>query len=118
MNNRSTKIEQFLHMRTVQRPHFMRSLEQAVGEAPSLAALQERIRASQHCLQLVGPLIPTSLRQYIKAGPIQDNEWCILVGHAAASTKLRQLLPSMIQVLNQNGVQIGVIRIKVQVAER
>lgn len=94
----------------------MLSLEQAVGEAPSLAALQERIRVSQHCLQLVRPLIPSTLRQHVKAGPIQDNEWCILVGSAAASTKLRQLLPSMLQVLTQSGAQVNAIRIKVQMA--
>ncbi len=94
----------------------MLSLEQAVGEAPSLAALQERIQASQHCLQLVRPLVPAALRQHIRAGPIQDNEWCILVGSAAASTKLRQLLPAMLQVLNQNGAQVNAIRIKVHMA--
>lgn len=100
------------------RRHTMLSLEQAVGEAPSLAALQERIRASQHCLQLVRPLIPASLRQHVKAGPIQDNEWCILVGSASASTKLRQILPAMQQVLTQHAVQVQRIRIKVQVTER
>lgn len=94
----------------------MLSLEQAVGEAPSLAALQERIRVSQQCLQLVRPLIPSTLRQHVKAGPIQDNEWCILVGSAAASTKLRQLLPSMLLVLTQSGAQVNAIRIKVQMS--
>lgn len=96
----------------------MLSLEQAVGEAPSLAALQERIRVSQQCLQLVRPLIPSTLRQHVKAGPVQDNEWCILVGSAAASTKLRQLLPSMLLVLTQSGAQVNAIRIKVQMASQ
>ncbi|MDP2164973.1 MAG: DciA family protein [Hydrogenophaga sp.] len=96
----------------------MLSLEQAVGGSPSLALLQERIRTSQHCLQLVRPLIPPALRQHVKAGPIQDNEWCILVASAAASTKLRQLLPAMQQVLIQNGAQVNAIRIKVQIAAR
>lgn len=94
----------------------MLSLEQAVGEAPSLAALQERIQASQRCLQQVSALIPATLRQHVKAGPIQENEWCILVGSASASTKLRQLLPAMLQVLAQNGAQVNAIRIKVQMA--
>jgi hypothetical protein len=47
---------------------------------------------------------------------MQDTEWCILVNSAAASTKLRQLLPAMQQVLTQNGVQVSAIRIKVQMA--
>jgi len=103
-------------MRTAPQRHTMLSLEQAVGEAPSLAALQERIRASQHCLNTVRPLIPATLRQHVKAGPIQDNEWCLLVSSAAASTKMRQLLPAMQQVLTQNGAQVNAIRIKVQIS--
>jgi hypothetical protein len=93
----------------------MLSLEQALGESPSLAALQERVRLSQHYLQLVRPLIPSGLRDHIKAGPIRDNEWCLLVGSASASTKLRQLLPVMQRVLIENGMQVNAIRIKVQV---
>lgn len=95
----------------------MLSLEQAVGEAPSLAALQERIRLSQHCLQLVRPLIPSGLRDHVKAGPVQDNEWCVLVASASASTKLRQLLPLMQRMLNENGAQVSAIRIKVQTTQ-
>ena len=105
-------------MRTAPRLHTMLSLEQAVGEAPSLAALQERIRASQHYLHIVRPLIPAALRLHIKAGPIQNSEWCILVSSAAASTKLRQLLPAMQQVLTQNGAQVDAIRIKIQMTSR
>lgn len=105
-------------MSTAQRFHTMLSLEQAVGAAPTLAALQERIRASQRCLDQVKHLIPVSLRQHVKAGPIQDTEWCLLVGSAAASTKLRQLLPALQQTLTQNGAQINAIRIKVQIPGR
>ena len=93
----------------------MLSLEQAVGAAPPLAALQERIRASRQCLEQVQHLIPISLRRHVKAGPIQDTEWCLLVGSAAASTKLRQLLPSLQRTLTQNGAQVNSIRIKVQI---
>ena len=96
----------------------MLSLEQAVGAAPTLAALQERIRQSSHCLTLVQHLLPATLRRSIAAGPIQGNEWCLLVRSAAASTKLRQLLPVLLDELNQNGAQITVIRIKVQVISR
>lgn len=92
----------------------MLSLEQAVGAAPTLAALQQRIRESQRCLELVKHLIPTSLRQHVKAGPIEESEWCLLVGSAAASTKLRQLLPLLQQALTRNGAQVSAIRIKVQ----
>lgn len=96
----------------------MLSLEQAVSSAPSLAALQERIRESQRCLEQVKLLIPHTLRQHVKAGPIENTEWCLLVTSAAASTKLRQLLPTMLQVLKQKDLQVSAIRIKVQIERR
>lgn len=96
----------------------MFSLEQAVGESSSLAALQERIRASSWCLEQVQHLIPTTLRRHVKAGPLQEGDWCLLVGSAAASTKLRQLLPTLQQTLTQKGAQVTAIRIKVQAAGR
>jgi hypothetical protein len=94
------------------------SLAQAASEAPTLAALQDRIRASNACLQIVKPLLPPNLRAGVQAGPLQDDEWCLLVASAAVSTKLRQLLPAMIQALNQKGYQIATIRLKVRHPER
>lgn len=96
----------------------MLSLEQAVDAAPSLAALQQRIRDSQRYLDLVQHLLPASMRPHIQAGPVQDTEWCLLVASAAASTKLRQLVPALQRVLTQNGAQVSAIRIKVQAKGR
>ncbi|WP_297654078.1 hypothetical protein [Hydrogenophaga sp.] len=105
-------------MSTNQRPQTMLSLEQAVGSAPSLAALQERIRESRWCLDQVRHLIPVSLLPHVLPGPLQDREWCLLVASAAASTKVRQLLPSLQQTLTQRGAQVNAIRIKVQTPGR
>jgi hypothetical protein len=96
----------------------MLSLEQAVDAAPSLAALQQRVRDSQRYLEQVKDLLPATLRPHVKAGPVQDAEWCLLVGNAAASTKLRQLVPALQQLLTQNGAQVSSIRIKVQANAR
>lgn len=96
----------------------MFSLEQAAEAAPTLAALQARIRESRWCLDQVLPLIPVTLRQHVRPGPLQDQEWCLLVPSAAASTKLRQLLPSLQQALTQKGAQVNAIRIKVQTPGR
>ena len=100
------------------RRHSMFSLEQAVSAAPTLAALQQRIRESQRCLEQVQHLIPQGLRQQVGAGPIDGTEWCLLVQSAAASTKLRQLLPALQQALTEGGAQIAAIRIKVQLPDR
>lgn len=101
-------------MTTVPRKHTVFSLEQAVGAAPHLAALQERIHASRACLELVKPLIPALLHKQIQAGPIGDGEWCLLVGSAAASTKLRQLLPAIQKRLTETGTPIHSVRLKIQ----
>lgn len=96
----------------------MFSLEQAVGAAPALSALRERIRESRWCLDQVQHLIPPALRPHVLPGPLQDREWCLLVASAAASTKLRQLRPAMQQTLAQSGAQVNAIRIKVQTPGR
>lgn len=105
-------------MATDHRPRTLYSLEQAVGAAPSLALLQERIRESQGCMDRIRHLIPASMRSHVVAGPLQDQEWCLLVGSSAASTKLRQLLPAIQQALTQSGAQVNAIRIKVQMPGR
>lgn len=105
-------------MTTASRTPSMLSLEQAVVASPSLAALQQRIQDSQRCLEWVKPVLPAALQSHIKAGPIQDSEWCLLVGNASVSAKLRQLLPSLLATLMQHGAQINAIRIKVQTSDR
>ena len=90
------------------------SLEEAAEAAPTLGALRERIKASQGCLEQVLHLIPSTLRAHVKPGPLQEGEWCLLVSNAAASTKLRQLLPILQSELVRNGRQITSIRLKVQ----
>lgn len=105
-------------MATDSRPRTLYSLAQAVGAAPSLALLQERIRESQGCMDQIRHLIPAAMRQHVVAGPLQDQEWCLLVGSAAASTKLRQLLPAIQQTLTARGAQVNAIRIKVQMPGR
>lgn len=94
------------------------SLEQAAVAAPALVALRERIRESETCLSHIQHLIPATLRRQVQAGPIHETEWCLLVGSVAASTKLRQLLPTMQQTLTQKGSGIRTIRLKVQASSR
>ena len=103
-----------IHMASDPRPRTVFSLEQAVSAAPSLALLQERIRESQACMDQIRHLIPAAMRQQVTAGPLQNQEWCLLVVSAAASTKLRQLLPAIQQTLTAGGAQVNAIRIKVQ----
>lgn len=94
------------------------SLEQAVGAEPTLALLQERIRASRACLDIVKPLIPSALHRQVVAGPLNEGEWCLLVGSASASTKLRHLLPAIQRRLIEQGAQVTSVRLKIQTPPR
>jgi len=54
------------------------------------------------------------LRASVQAGPIDDGCWCLLVSSNAVAAKLRQLVPALQAHLNQKGLQVSSIRIKVQ----
>jgi len=69
-------------------------------------------------MEQIQHLIPPAMRQHVVAGPLNEQEWCLLVGSAAASTKLRQLLPAFQRALTQSGAQVNAIRIKVQMPGR
>lgn len=92
----------------------MQALHRAMEQAPGLHSLMDRLRMSQSCLQAVSTVLPDALRKQVQAGPLNDQEWCLLARSPAVSTKLRQLLPRMLHVLQQEGWDITHIRVKVQ----
>ena len=90
------------------------SLLQAAEESPNLSQLVERIQASSARLNAVRLLLPAALRASVQAGPIEEGQWCLLVGSNAAAAKLRQLLPDLQQHLLTKGLPVTGIRIRVQ----
>lgn len=92
----------------------MQALNRVLEQAPGLHSLLDKVRQSQACLLAVGNVIPQNLKSQIQAGPLNDQEWCLLVKSPAASTKLRQLTPRLLLVLQQEGWDINHIRIKIQ----
>lgn len=100
-------------MNTADRRQTVWSVLQAASEAPSLASLQERIRRSETYLETVRPFIPSGLHKLVQAGPLVDDEWCLIVNSSAAGTKLRQLIPKLIRELNSRGHQVTGIRLKI-----
>jgi hypothetical protein len=89
------------------------TLHQAVGDSPSLARLTELVRESNQRLKAVEALIPTTLRPAIKAGPIDGENWCLLV-----SAKIRQLTPLIQASLLRQGWKVASIRLKILIAKR
>ena len=94
--------------------HVLRTLDQAVQEAPSLARLAALARESGEQLAAIQHLLPPGLRRGLQGGPIDDGCWCLLVPNAAAAAKLRQMLPALEAHLRSGGRKINSIRLKVQ----
>ena len=88
-------------------------LQQAVDESPTLARLSQLARQSSARMALVRPIIPAPLRKLVQPGVPEPDLWCVLVPHAAAAAKLRQLMPRMIKALQEGGEPVQAIRIKV-----
>ena len=68
-------------------------LAAALGRSESLSSLLQKVRGSQARLQALTGLLPPALRGSIRAGPLDDTGWVLLVDHNAAAAKLRQMLP-------------------------
>ena len=90
------------------------TLQQAAEQSPTLASLAAQTRDTKERLKAVEALIPVDLRAAIQAGPVNDNDWCLLVRGNAAAAKLRQLLPTLQARLQTGGWTVTTIRIKVQ----
>jgi hypothetical protein len=90
------------------------SVMQAIDNAPTLARLASLARQSQDWLTSVAPLLPVALRTGVQAGPIENQQWCLLAANNAVAAKLRQLSPALSAHLRAKGCEVNAIRIKVQ----
>lgn len=107
---RPGKASVVTHHRTLSDPV---SAYDAVTIAPSLAHLARLGRESNARLAAVLPLIPEALRAAVKAGPLDNESWCLLVNGNAAAAKIRQILPSILARLQSEGLMVKSIRLKI-----
>ncbi len=98
----------------MQRRHQAIPLQQAAQESPTFALLASRIKASSDRMQAIRSVLPPPMRASIQAGPIEDGDWCLLVGSNAVAAKLRQFVPALQAHLQTKGMPVTSIRIKVQ----
>ena len=88
-------------------------LAQALDDHPMLATLMQRLQASRDVLTSIMDLVPEGLRNQVQAGPIDGSGWTLLVSHASAAAKLRQMLPQFEARLAERALPGSPIRIKV-----
>jgi hypothetical protein len=94
------------------------TLQQAAENSPTLARLAQLARDSGERLEAVKLLIPAPLRSTVRAGPIDELAWCLLVDSSAAAAKIRQVVPLLLNRLRDRGWEVTSIRLKVQTAEK
>lgn len=94
------------------------SAQDAAQNAPTLAHLAKLGRESSDRLKAIEPLIPAALRAAIKAGPIDEKNWCLLVNNNAAAAKIRQLLPVLEGRLLAEGWKVNSIRLKIIIVKQ
>ncbi|MFZ5519838.1 MAG: hypothetical protein ACOZD0_01400 [Pseudomonadota bacterium] len=89
-------------------------LADALGRESVLVDLQRRIDESARRLQAVQGRLPPALRGQLRAGPLDENGWTLLVPSNAVAAKLRQWLPEIEAALRQAGWHLSAIRIRIQ----
>ncbi len=89
------------------------ALARALDSSEPLIGLLQRVRLSQARLAAVVELLPAGLRGEVRAGPLDDAAWVLLVSNAAAAAKLRQLLPAVTTALEQQGHRGPAVKIRV-----
>ena len=94
------------------------SAHDAAQNAPTLAHLARLGQESSDRLKAIEPLIPEALRSAVKAGPIDEKNWCLLVNSNAAAAKIRQLLPALEERLLTNGWKVNSIRLKILIVKK
>ena len=88
------------------------AIADALGASAPLASLGQRLRDSQGRLDAIRPLLPAAMRGHVRAGPLDEEGWSLLVDSQAVSAKLRQMLPALQAQLRSKGWPDLPLRVK------
>ena len=86
----------------------------ALDRCEPLGQLLRRLHESRAHYDTVAPLLPPMLRADVRAGPVDGDCWTLLAAHNPAAAKLRQMLPHLLQRLQEQGWQGTSIKVRVQ----
>jgi hypothetical protein len=96
------------------RPWSAQPLAGALAGSVPLSALLARVRESERRLALAAPAMPPGLAALIRAGPLDEQAWVLLVEHASAAAKLRQCVPAIDAALAARGIEGPAVKIKIR----
>lgn len=89
-------------------------MDAALRNNETLGSLLQRLQQSRQRLACITPLLPAALQGTVQSGPLDEVGWSLLVEHAAAAAKLRQMLPELAAALREQGWPELPIRLRVQ----
>jgi len=92
------------------------ALGAALDQNQTLGRLLQRLQESRARFAAIREMLPDTLRDQVRPGPLDDAGWSLLAPSGAAASKLRQLVPALETRLHEQGWQPTPIRIKVQSA--
>jgi hypothetical protein len=85
----------------------------ALSRSEPLGRLLQRLRESKDCLEAVRALLPAGLADEVRAGPLDDKGWTLLVSGSAAAAKLRQVMPLIEAELLASRQRVVTVRVKI-----
>ena len=91
------------------------TVHEAIQNSSALSRLAAMVEDSNTRLKAIESLLPETLRPFVKAGPLDEGVWCLLVTGNAAAAKLRQLMPLIQSRLHDQGWKVTSIRLKLLV---
>ena len=90
-----------------------KSIQDAAQESPVLAKIGTLLKQSNQMLLSIQHLLPAGLKAGIKAGPIDEQTWCLLVSNTAVANKLRHLTPDIERHIN--GATCSNLRLRIKI---
>lgn len=93
-------------------PSGTQGIADALAHSEPLAQLARRIQESQRRLAAIASLLSPAMRLQVKAGPIDETGWTLLVSNNAVSAKLRQMVPAIEAHLRTQGWDGPPVRVK------
>lgn len=90
------------------------ALGTALDQNQALGRLLQRLHESRARFAAIRELLPDSLREQVRPGPLDDAGWSLLAPSGAAASKLRQLVPALEVRLLEQGWQPTPLRIRVR----
>lgn len=97
------------------REHVRAPTAASIAAGQTLGRIAGLLTESRARMATITPLLPPALRAQVQGGiPEEGKEWSLFVPGAATATRVRQLLPTLLEALQRAGHDVPQLRVKVR----